>query len=292
MSLVSANAFATGTSAAQFLKMGAGARAQAMGEAFSAVADDVTAGYWNPAGLAQLGTPEIAAMQNTHFVDTQYQYLAGALPSGKNAFGLSLYRLDHGSIDGYDKQDQKTGSFNAGSTAGSFSIARTINDDLRIGASAKYVSETIDTEKATAFALDIGGLMRWNGFNFSAVIQNIGPAMRMVKDSSPLPLTMRAGASTRWLQEKLLVAVEVSKPNDANVSLHAGAEYKVTSLLAVRGGYSVTPGQSADLGGLTGLNAGLGMQLKRFNLDYSIAPFGDLGLSHKFSLGYKFGEAK
>src|SRR5438445_11477059 len=83
-----------GTSSAQFLKMGAGARAAAMGDAFSAVADDVTATYWNPAGLAQIKTPEMSLMQNSSLIDTQYQYLAGGFPYHGKAIGLSLYRLD------------------------------------------------------------------------------------------------------------------------------------------------------------------------------------------------------
>src|SRR3989338_7819277 len=80
---------AAGTSAAQFLKMGAGARAAAMGGAFSAVADDVTAGYLNPAGFSQLSAPEISVMHNEGLVNTNYQYLAAAMPYNNSTFGFS-----------------------------------------------------------------------------------------------------------------------------------------------------------------------------------------------------------
>ena len=73
---------ASATSSAQFLKMGAGARAAGMADAFSAVADDVTAGYWNPAGLQQISSPEMSVMQNNSLVETQYQYAGAALPMG------------------------------------------------------------------------------------------------------------------------------------------------------------------------------------------------------------------
>ena len=283
-----ANLFAAGTSAASFLKLGAGARAEAMGGAFSAVANDVTAVYWNPAGLAQLETAELAAMQNTHFVDTQYQFLAGAKPMGQNVMGISFYRLDYGTIDSYTATDVKNGSFDAGSMAASVSLGRKLNDRMMAGVSVKLIEESIESEKASTFAADLGVLYKMDRFNFSGVIQNAGPGLKMVKDSAPLPLTIRVGASTKFMNEKMLGSVEISKPNDAAASLRGGVEYKLASMFALRGGYAMAPGQSTDLGGLVGLNAGLGVTFNRFNMDYTISPFGDLGLSHRISFGYKF----
>jgi len=99
--------------------MGAGARAAAMGDAFSAIADDVTATYWNPAGLGQIETPQMSLMQNSALIDTQYQYLAAAMPFRGKGLGISLYRLDHGSIDRYTANDVRDGSYQAGSMAAS-----------------------------------------------------------------------------------------------------------------------------------------------------------------------------
>lgn len=279
---------AAGTSAAAFLKLGAGARAEGMGRAFSSVADDVTAVYWNPAGLAQLETAELAAMQNTHFVDTQYQFVAGARPFGDNVFGLSIYRLDYGTIDRYTAADVKEGGFSAGSLAANLSMGRKIGDRLMAGVTAKFVQETLESETAGTFAADLGMIYKLDRANVSAVIQHAGAGLKMVSESAPLPLTVRLGASQKFVQDKLLAAVEISKANDSDASFHGGVEYRLTQIIALRGGYTATPGQSTDLGGLTGANAGLGMTFNRFNLDYSVSPFGDLGLSHRFSLGYKF----
>lgn len=287
--ILATDVFATGTSAAQFLKLGAGARAEGMGEAFSAVANDVTAVYWNPAGLAQVETTEIGAMQNTHFVDTQYQFLAGVRPFGNNVVGLSMYRLDYGSIEGYNNNDVKQGDFDAASMAVSLSLGRKINERLMLGGSLKFIEEAIESEKATSVAADLGALYKRGQYNFSGVLQHVGPGLKMVKESASLPMTIRVGASRSFLEEdRMLASIELSKPNDANVTVHGGLEYRLTSLVKMRGGYKVTPGQSTDLGGLVGLNAGLGISFNRFNLDYSISPFGDLGMSHRFSLGYKF----
>ena len=58
----SASALTIGGEPGYFMGMGAGARALAMGGAFTSIADDVSAGYWNAAGLAFLKGGELTAM--------------------------------------------------------------------------------------------------------------------------------------------------------------------------------------------------------------------------------------
>ena len=85
-----------GTSAAQFLKLGAGAAGAAMAEAQSAAADDVYAAYYNPAGLAQLERPMMGAMHAQYLQGSKYQYGAMALPLGEGSrsiMGLSIANL-------------------------------------------------------------------------------------------------------------------------------------------------------------------------------------------------------
>lgn len=85
--------------AAEFLRVGAGARALGMGGAFLAVADDATAGYWNPAGLNYLKNKSVLYMHSEEQrSQVHYDFLAVALPQGgeageRSALGLSLVRL-------------------------------------------------------------------------------------------------------------------------------------------------------------------------------------------------------
>src|SRR5258706_15883429 len=67
-----------GTTAANFLKLGIGPRAIAMGNAQVGLANDVYATYWNPAGLADLETPEAGFVQNQYIQDVSEGYLAFA----------------------------------------------------------------------------------------------------------------------------------------------------------------------------------------------------------------------
>src|SRR5438309_11866769 len=69
-----------GTTAANFLKLGIGPRAIAMGEAQVGLADDVYAAYWNPAGLAQLQSPEAGFVHTEYVQDINEQYAAYAHP--------------------------------------------------------------------------------------------------------------------------------------------------------------------------------------------------------------------
>ena len=90
---------ATDKYAAEFLRVGAGARALGMGGAFLAVSDDATAGYWNPAGLNYLTHKSVLYMHSEEqHSQVHYDFVGVALPQGgdegkRSALGLSLVRL-------------------------------------------------------------------------------------------------------------------------------------------------------------------------------------------------------
>lgn len=289
VALVSASSLdAAGTASAQFLKLGAGARAAGMGDAYVAVADDVTGAYWNPAGLAQVETPEVALMHNDWLVDTQYQYVGGALPMKRGVVGASIQRMDYGSIDKYTAADAREGSFDAGSMAANVTFGMPLNNGLLVGGTVKYISETIESESATGFAGDLGVLYRRENTSFGASVSNLGSAMKMVRESYDLPRLLRIGAAHRLMENRLLLSAGVTSPSDNDPAVHAGAEFQLTPMIAFRGGYSATPGNNLDVDGLTGVTAGFGLTLNAFNLDYALVPFGDLGMTHRLSLRIKF----
>lgn len=279
---------ASATSSAQFLKMGAGARAAGMADAFSAVADDVTAGYWNPAGLQQISSPEMSVMQNNSLVETQYQYAGAALPMGRSAIGLSLFSMNYGSIDRYSASDAKDGSFSAGSMAGSLTLSSQLREGLNFGISTKYIQEKIENESATGFAADIGLLMKTGAARWSATVQHLGPQMKFIQEKSSLPLTFRLGSSATVMNKSLTVALDAIKPNDSALSIAGGVEYKPVSMITFRGGYKLQTSNSVKADNSTGLTAGLGVNVGAFILDYAFVPFGDLGNTHRFSLLVKF----
>ena len=280
---------AAGTAGAQFLRVAASARAVALGGATSATSDDISSTVGNPAGLVNVKDLVFTASHNQGLVDTQHQFAAVATSFGdNNAVGLSVVRMNYGSIERYTAADARDGSFSAGSLAAGLTFATKMNDALSVGATAKMVQEQIDGQSASSVAGDLGVALTAGGWNLGAAIQHLGGGLKFVQETSALPTTARISAARHLLDNHFMVAFEASKPRDSQVTLHGGAEYTMSSVLSLRGGYSVTPGNQADLGGLVGLTGGVGLDLGRFTLDYGIAPFGDLGLSQRVSLSAHF----
>jgi hypothetical protein len=75
-----------GTTGAPFLTIGVGARANAMGGAFVSVANDVTAIFWNPAGIASLPSPQLALIHSDWIADLRHDFIGVAVPLG--SFGV------------------------------------------------------------------------------------------------------------------------------------------------------------------------------------------------------------
>ena len=94
-----------GQTTAAFLKIASGARAAALGEAYVGLANDVTATYWNPAGLFQLENTQVLFMYLTPMGkvnDLSYNHLSIAVPKGiKGAFGASVSYYGYGEMDRY-----------------------------------------------------------------------------------------------------------------------------------------------------------------------------------------------
>src|SRR5438309_11752334 len=79
------------------LELGPGARAQALGSAFSSIADDPTASFWNPAGLSRLKGIQVVATHHQSFENIRQEYISATKKISEGTFGLSfgaLYNSD------------------------------------------------------------------------------------------------------------------------------------------------------------------------------------------------------
>lgn len=105
-----------GTTTTSFLKIGIGARASALGEAFTALASDGTCLYWNPAGLAYLTEKELSATYNSWLQEINQGYLSFSFPFARGALGLGVNYVDMGKMEGRDEYGHPTGTFTASDT--------------------------------------------------------------------------------------------------------------------------------------------------------------------------------
>jgi hypothetical protein len=292
----------TGTTGATFLKIEAGARPVAMGGAFVAVADDANTTYWNPAGLAQLEEREITAMHNEWLEDIRYEFLGYAQPiksEGRaQGFGVSVMCLY---MSGLEERTTETiepeGTFGAYDIAVAGAYACEVGKGVSIGANVKLIHQRIENETAWSGAIDLGLLYRLpgprGGLQLGFAVQNIGPGIKFVKESDPLPLNIKAGIAKslelRQIKSKLILALDVNAPIDNVPNGHFGAEFvykKIENIeLAARVGYKTNT--ISDLNALSGLSAGVGFVWKRMGIDYVWVPYGDLGNTHRISLTIK-----
>lgn len=297
----SAQAGEPGTAGANFLQIGAGPRGIAMGEAQTAVANDVYSAYWNPAGLSHLRYAEGALMHNQmeEGITQQYTVYAHPLAPGRTVAG-SVTRLSVGEIDSYDASGGYRGSVEAGDLALGVSYGRLLELDsynapeVRVGASGRWIQESLANVSANTFAGDIGVLVgrldnyfgdKARGLTFGLAVRNIGPGLKFHKEEAPLPRTLSAGLAWKgrpW-GDPVTIAADLKSPVDDDISASLGLEYWLHQVFALRAGYI----SSQDEG--MGLRLGMGIRLKRVTLEYAMASFGVLGSMHRFGFGYRFG---
>lgn len=263
----------TGTTAAVFLEIPAGAAAVGMGGAFVSIASDATALYWNTAGISQLQQFELLVQHTNWIGGTKYDFAALVIPLGNAGnFGLSFTSLSMPDmIVRTIEQPEGTGEyFSAGDMALGLCYARNLTDRFSIGFTAKYIQQKIWHETATGFAVDASTVFRtdlFNGMVIGAAISNFGTSMQLSGrdtrtftrvdptklgsneripfnielDSWDLPLFLQIGISTHIIKSNdinWLVAVDAIHPNDNYETLNFGTELAYQNLIFLRGGFN------------------------------------------------------
>jgi len=270
---VSAEVTKTGTTAGTFLNIDVGARAVGMGSAYCTLAEDVSALYWNPAGIARLNRAEALFTHTQWIADISFNYVGVAIPLGSTGvLGVSatFLSMDDMEVTTIDYPDGTGEVFSAGNTAFGLTFARNLTDRFSIGMSVKYAEEKIYNSKASAVAFDIGTIFNTKlaGLKIAMSISNYGSKMQiqgrdlitqkdineqiygnnpninamMSTDKFDLPLLFRFGLSMDALQKvegnSLIIAIDATHPNDNVECLNIGLEYAFNDLVFLRAGHS------------------------------------------------------
>jgi len=159
-----------GTTAANFLEIGVGSRATSMGDAYVAVANDVSSIYWNPAGLASVSNSSALFMVQPWLVEIDMLFAGGAVVvPNVGVIGLGITHLDYGEMDvtNLEYQDGTGERFGASDMAATLTFSRKIVSWFSFGSSMKYISSNIWHSSASAFAVDLGVLVNTKFFSFT-----------------------------------------------------------------------------------------------------------------------------
>lgn len=291
-----------GTSGAQFLKLGAGARAEGMGEAYTSVADDADAMYWNPANLTLIPKHTATLMEAPLLAGINYQYAGyGQKVGASTALGAIAQYVSQPGIDETD-----TSGFNTGQVFHPTDLAAGIGGAYKfkseglgilngasLGVVGKYVESTI-TRSASTYAADIGYLsgplhLLGGDMRISYVAKNLGGQLRFQQVSDPLPVNLMLGAA--WApNDDWTLAMNIDEPLDNNPYLSFGSEYRyhLNDDTSFAGRIGVITRDIGGTGGFNGLNVGLGGKFRHVGIDYAFVPLGPLGLTNYISVSFSF----
>src|SRR5258708_2353878 len=155
---------------ASFLNVGVGARGLGMGGAYTALADDANAVYWNPAGLAQVEKREFQASDSELALNTREGFFSFAQTASIGTFAAGVTYLN----------------------AGAFARKTELVD---LGASVKFIQSHIGSAQATTFGVDLGARRLIGPVVLGVALRNAGPGMKFDSETDSLPLRLALGAA-------------------------------------------------------------------------------------------------
>lgn len=299
----------TGTAALQFLKLGVDARAIGMGEAYTAVSDDISSTYWNPAGLAP-------AMQNQAFfshtnwiANIYHEYAAASFTNGVSTLAVygSVLHMDDIEITDEETFGPTGETFTNSGMAFGVNYASVFTDKFSAGVGVKYLRENLYEFAVNSYAFDIGSMYNtgWQNLKIGMVLRNFGPDIRyrvdndedglydedpfdlfdndgdgLVDEDGPeldckIPMSFSLGISgdiMRTDTSHWIASLQLDNVVDRKETWNLGTEYKLSNLF-LRGGYQI--GYDTN-----GFSAGLGYRIATsfaiFNIDYAYTDMGKL----------------
>jgi tetratricopeptide (TPR) repeat protein len=275
--------------------VGAGSRAIAMGGAFSALCDDPSAIYYNPAGLRLNSYPGIMVNHIqlfSGFSDATYDYVGLVYPTlSVGSIGLGFVTAGTGSIRGFDEFSRETGEISYRESqamlAYGFNLPWRLFGRYTLGATAKVLNQRIGDFSDTGAGFDVGILYAppvLEGLVLGCNLQDIvGAETKLVSESEKVDRTLMIGAGYRRSFENgsaLAVGVQFDMPERADNDFRVGAEYSYKRIMSIRVGFD------SEM-----ITAGIGVSWRGYTVDYGFFSRDEAGSSHPISLSARFGSS-
>ncbi len=295
--------------AGEFLSLGVGGKALGMGGAFAAIADDGSAGYWNPAGLWQIETKELTFMHSETFGSLlNHDFISYVIPkkseTSQTAFGINLMRLGGGGIKitelpypdeppGENNQPYVVDEKSHADYVFLFSYSRKINSRFAFGGNAKWIYRNIAGNSAYGLGIDLGILAPvTNSFTLGASLLDATTTFLAYGNGTKESIypTLKTGSKFSQNLKDFVLTFAVDSDfrfegrdyaaqlnfDDFSVDLHYGVELKYLEKTAIRVGL--------DQGNFT---LGAGLRAKQIGADIAFLNHDELDNSYRISLHIK-----
>lgn len=292
-----------------------GARPAGMADCFVAIADDASACFWNPAGLAFMEGDRNFILLHSQLVpdwgDVYYEYAAYAQRvKGLGTVGVSATYTTYGEQQGTNKEGELTITWTSYEVVPSLSYGIALDENLAVGISLKFVWVDLAPAEATAlafgtpegegvgstFAGDVGALFRAldGRLTLGGAIQHVGPRIAYINEeqADPLPRNLKLGAAYVLARDEMnefrvvaeydksLVIYEDFLDQTTGVILHVGSEYRYYDLLSFRAGY-----QYDEDGDVKDFAFGMGLNYRNWAFDFASVPQAE-GLKRPFRFSF------
>ncbi len=231
---------AYGGAAGSYLRLGVGARAQALGGAYSAVADDPQAAFWNPAGLVQYKGINLYSQRAFLSYGRKHSFF-NYTHAVVEDLTLALSWL---SYSGGDDLERRVGPsleplsyFSESQNCYLLSAGYRFHPQVFAGANIKTLTHRLDDRFGWGFGFDLGLLWRYDRYRAGLVLRDVGARVNW-RDSYQeiLLMTVRSGWAVRVLP-RLLLSTELSFTGGQTVRPHFGAEVELARELSLQAGY-------------------------------------------------------
>lgn len=274
-----------GTAGAQFLKINASARAEGFAGAYVGMAQDATALFWNPAGIAHVVSNSASFTNIPWWTDVEVNQFAYVTTIERfGSIGISVINLavPEQEITTVDEPDGTGRFFDANDLMIGVTYARFLLPQFSVGGSIKYIQQRIWNQTASTVAFDIGTQYNFGFRNLTLgmAVHNFGPDMQYFgrdltqfrpRDPEnpgsrrplvnletldfPIPLNFQVGISMEAIDTKYitwLVTTDLKNPSDNYEQLSFGNELRFNTefaSFALRGGYTINnPDQKWAIG--------------------------------------------
>lgn len=291
LTLFSVGLFAIGESGGSVFDMNSGARPASMAGVFIAKADDINSIWYNPAGIANIGSYELGFTYDKNVAGIRNAFVSFVMPFETiGSIGIGIL---HSTIQD-DVNNAVEEAVKVYDIAGILGYSYAFSKSFLLGANIKYLSSYLGSYSSSSIAFDAGALYYMNKLGIGLVVQNIGTSLKFESETTPLPL--KAGVGLNYevltLKEHLVSLSGDVKYNVTDEYLTSGvaAEYLYDDMFSLRVGYII------EQKSMNGITAGAGVKSVIndivFKFDYAFLPKiwadGGYDTSHMISLMAQF----